>query len=497
MDKNRRLACLSVLVAACAMSAAGCGSTAKTVMAVPSAAHLLGARRATVRVGGAVSVAATSTAQGFVGVAAELSTIPVLDGSANDLDTPFVNLLRNLSPGAPFLLRLGGVSTDSSWWPVPGVKKPPYLYTLTPRWGAGVRALLQASGGKVILGVNLEADPRIESALARTEVEDYDRYIGSRRIDAFELGNEPERIVGNTIPAYGRQFSRIASKLGRAPLAGPGSVGTVWLSKLGTVLGDLPARLKLVTEHVYPLKNCSASARNSVSSFFRRLSIEGLADFVHKTVEMAAAHHEPLRVGEINGVTCGGKAGVSNSFAEALWALNVLPALWQAGVQGVNFQTIDGNHNQMITAMHSTSGWRVSVEPVYYGLLAFAEAVPAGSHLLRVSSSQLTDIYRFAVRTPDRSERIVLTNVGTKARTINVIPAAGVQGTGSLSLLQARSLRSTTGITLAGQGLSPRRGELAGTPRLTPIEPTTKGIYVVPIPPHTAAILDISSHQAA
>jgi hypothetical protein len=499
MDRGRRSACLVALIAACVVSTAGCGSTetaVKTVSAALSTARASASGRATLRVGGTVPVAPLSTAQGFVGVAAELSTIPVLDGPANDPDIPFVSLLRSLSPGAPFLLRLGGVSTNASWWPIPGVKKPPYLYTLTPAWGADVRALLRALGGKVILGVNLEADPRIESAVAGTEVATYNRYIGPSRIDAFELGNEPERIVGNTIPAYGRQFSRVASKLGQAPLAGPGSVGLVWLSQLGTVLGDLPSRLKLVTEHVYPLKDCSASARLSVSSFFLRSSIQGLADFVHKTVKLAAAHGKPLRVGEINGITCGGKAGVSNSFAEALWALNVLPALWQAGVQGVNFQTIDGNHNQMITATHSTSGWRVSVEPEYYGLLAFADAAPAGSRLLRVTGPQLTNVYRFAVRAPDRSERIVLTNVGAMPRTINIIPA-GVHRIGSLSLLQARSLSATNDTMLAGQSLSSRTGELAGTPHLKSIRPTAEGIYAVPIPPHTAAILKIPGQETA
>lgn len=56
----------------------------------------------------------------------------------------------------------------------------------------------------------------------------------------------------------------------------------------------------------------------------------------------------------------------------------MLPALWQARCPGVNFQTVNGNLNQMITAQHSASGWRVSVEPEYYGLLAFAAVAPAG-----------------------------------------------------------------------------------------------------------------------
>jgi hypothetical protein len=142
--------------------------------------------RATIRAGGTGAVAATSTTQGFLGIATELNTILTLAGPATDPDTPFVNLLRNLSPGAPLLLRLGGNSGDASWWPVPG-KKERYLYTLTPRWGADVRAMLTALGGRAILGLNLEGG----SGIASAEVTDFDRYVGANLIDAFELGNEP------------------------------------------------------------------------------------------------------------------------------------------------------------------------------------------------------------------------------------------------------------------------------------------------------------------
>jgi hypothetical protein len=427
--------------------------------------------RATVRAGGTGAVAPTSTAQGFLGIATEIDTIPDLSGSVADPDTPFLHLLRSLSPGAPFLLRLGGTSGDDSWWPISGIKER-YLYTLTPQWGADVRALLEALGAKAILGVTLKLDPQINAAIASAEVADFDRYVGAGLIDAFELGNEPEfyplSVVNgrrgiDTIADYTKKFSTVASALGGAPLAGPGSGSAHWLAKLG----------------------------------FARASIQGLADSIHGAVKAAAIHGKPLRVDEINGVSCGGEAGLSDSFAEALWALNVLPALWRAGVQGVNFQTvvnfrehIQTNFNQMITATHSASGWRVSVEPEYYGLLAFAGIAPAGSHLLRISDPDLAHIYQFAVRAPDGSERVVLTNVGSVARTIGVT-ASGTRGTGSLSLLSAKSLSATAGTTLAGQSLSSRTGQLTGTPSLTLVRPNAKGVYAVRVPAHAAAILTV------
>jgi hypothetical protein len=495
---------VAALAAVCAVGAPAATATALAA-ADTQVARVSGptvrtptSERATVRAGGPAAVAAMPTAQGFLGISTSLSSITTLSGSVADPDTPFIHLVKNLSPGAPSVLRLGGVGTDDSWWPIPGMKER-YLYKLTPQWAADVRAMLTAVGGTAILGVNLESDSQ---RLASTEVADFDRYVGPSEIDAFELGNEPEFFpvalpkghpphdYPYKIAHYGTEFSNIASALGGAPLAGPASGAPNWLSHLGTILHDMPSRLKLVTMHAYPMKNCSHLSQLSVPDFFARSSIQGMADSIHDAVKTAAADGKPVRVDEFNGVSCGGEAGVSNSFGEALWALNMLPALWQAGVQGVNFQTVDGDLNQVIHATHSASGWSVSVQPEYYGLLAFAGAAPAGSQLLRISSLSLPHFYRFAVRAPDGSEQVVLTNVGSVARTIGVT-AAGTRGTGALSLLSAKSLGATGGTTLAGQSLSSRTGQLTGTSRQTLVRPNARAVYAVRVPAHAAAILTL------
>ena len=511
MPRARLTARLAAFAAACAVGvpaaievpsvAADTQSTIKPAAVSGPTMRTPASERATVRAGGIAPVAPTSTAQGFLGIATELTTIRDLSGPAGDPDIPFVNLLSNLSPGAPPLLRLGGNSGDNCQWAIPGMKPAPHLYcTLTPEWASDVKALLSSLGGKAILGVTLKVGADINTKIASAEIADFDRDLGANLIDAFELGNEPEfyplSVVNgqrgiDTIADYGKKFSSVASALGHAPLAGPSSGSPHWLPKLGTILSHVPSRLKLVTVHAYPLKDCSELSHNSVGDFFTPASIHGLADSIHVAVTAAAAHRKPLRVDEINGIPCGGEAGLSNSFGEALWALNVLPALWQAGVQGVNFQTVDGNVNQMIAAKHSASGWRVSAEPEYYGLLAFADAAPAGSRLLRTSDPGVAGVYQFAVRAPDGSERIVLTNVGSAALTVGV-SALGTHGTGSLSLLSARSLSATGGTTLAGRRLSSRTGQLTGTPRLTLVRPNAKRVYAVRVPAHAAAILTLS-----
>jgi hypothetical protein len=496
MPRARLTARAAALAAACVVGAPA--AIAPASVSGPTA-RMSAPERPVVRVGGPAAVAATSTAQGFLGISTSLTTITALSGSAADPDTPFVHLVKDLSSGAPPVLRLGGVGTDDSWWPIPGMKEP-YLYKLTPRWADDVRTMLTAAGATAILGVNLESNSQL---LAATEVADFDRYVGPGLIDAFELGNEPEFFpvplpkghpphdYPYKIAHYGKAFSNIASALGTAPLAGPGSGAPNWLSHLGTILRDIPPRLKLVTMHAYPLKTCRRLSQVSVADLFAPSSIQGVADSTHDAVKTAAADGKPLRVDEFNGVSCGGEAGVSDSFGEALWALNVLPALWRSGVQGVNFQTVDGDLNQMIHAEHSTSGWSVSVQPEYYGLLGFADATPAGSRLLRISNPGLAHVYQFAVRAPDGSERVVLTNVGAAGRTIGVT-ASGARGSGSLSLLTAKSLSATGGATLAGQSLSPHTGQLTGTPRLTQVRPNGRGLYSVQVPAHAAAILAVS-----
>jgi hypothetical protein len=85
----------------------------------------------------------------------------------------------------------------------------------------------------------------------------------------------------------------------------------------------------------------------------------------------------------------------------------------------------------------------------------------------------------------------VLTNVGSTARTVGV-SAAGTHGTGSVSLLSAKSLSATGGATLGGQSLDPHTGQLSGKQRLTQVKPNAKGVYEVKVPAGSAAILTLA-----
>jgi len=67
-------------------------------------------------------------------------------------------LLRNLAPNQRPVLRIGGDSTDGTWWPVQHLVRPHGVkYSISSRSLAVTRALAEGIGGRLILGVNLEA----------------------------------------------------------------------------------------------------------------------------------------------------------------------------------------------------------------------------------------------------------------------------------------------------------------------------------------------------
>ena len=80
------------------------------------------------------------------------------------VDPVLVQLIRNLV-GRDAILRIGGVTTDQTWWPVAGVPMPGGVnYTLTPRRLAVMDALARAVGARFILGLNFEADSPVLAA---------------------------------------------------------------------------------------------------------------------------------------------------------------------------------------------------------------------------------------------------------------------------------------------------------------------------------------------
>ena len=444
---------------------------------------------------------------GFLGLSLEYFAIPAYAGTNPSAINPvFVQLVRNLAGGNPPELRIGGDTTDRTWWPVPGMRTPAGVNSaLTPGWLAITKALGAATGARFTLGINLEAD---SATVAGTEANELVDGIGAGRIEALELGNEPElygtfnwgrsgkpgRPRDYDFAAFNRDFTRIGGALPNVPLAGPADGGLEWFADVGRFVAD-HRRVKVVTLHRYPLQLCYVHRNQpeypTISNLLSPLSSQGLADSVAAAVRASHARGIPLRIDEMNTIGCGSDRAVGESFASALWALDSLFNMARVGVDGVNIATFPGATFELFDFRQATGQWQAVVEPEYYGLELFAQAAPAGSRLLKVSPAAAGNLRTYATRAPDGTVRVVAINDTTASRVVRV-RVSGASGTGSLELLTAPSLRATSRVTLGGQSFGPSTttGQLAGTPATDGVPPT-RGEYVVRVPPASAAMLTL------
>jgi hypothetical protein len=450
---------------------------------------------------------------GFLGLSLEYPAVEAYAGTDPAAPDPvFVQLVRNLVPGQAPVLRIGGDSADRTWWPTPGLTQPPGVkFSITRRWLSVTRGLADALGARLIVGLNLEAD---RPQLAASEATALLRGIGSQRVRAFELGNEPDLYA--TFPWYrtpsgqhvtGRppgydlsgligDFTRFAAVLPTWTVAGPSLGAPGWTRQLVRFLDAVP-RLGLVTLHRYPLQLCYSSPGSPHFPTITRLlspsSSIGLADSFAPYAAAARARGLSLRVDELNSVSCGADPAVSQTFASALWVLNTLFEMLRVGVHGVNIHTFPGAGYELFKLSRSGGLWRADVAPEYYGLLLFARAAAAGSRLLAVAGGADGTVRTWATRAGDGTVRVVFVNTGAAARRLSIGVPGMTFATGSLQRLTARSVRAQGGMTLAGQSFAAgtSTGRLAGAP-LTSRVPAVGGRYVVQVPAASAAMLVLS-----
>ncbi|MDE3129610.1 MAG: hypothetical protein KGL16_00520, partial [Acidobacteriota bacterium] len=256
--------------------------------------------------------------------------------------------------------------------------------------------------------------------------------------------------------------------------------------------------LSLLTMHTYALtpQNCQQGGQLKEASLFDQGSLQTLAAEVSRWVALAHHNRVALRVDEINAVTCGGLQHFSNTMGPSLWALNILPLYAQTGVTGVNFESRPDTAQNLIQPTAASSGWRVTVQPEYYGMLAFAQLTPPGSRILSCTTT-VPGVLAWAVRTPANTLNIVLTNSTSSPQNVAVTaPAASGPATAELLTSHTQSLTATSGVTLGGQTLSPLSGRLSGTRVRSQILPLHGG-YEVTIAPATATILSVQGRPGA
>jgi hypothetical protein len=472
-----------------------------------------------------VSVSATARTRplpaGFLGLALEYRGISALvDPTQTDVVDPvLVSLVRNLVPRDRPVLRIGGQSSDRTWWPLPGRRPLGITYSLSAAWLRSARALARATDARLILGVGLEAG---RSRIDTVEAAHLLSGIGRRYVSALEIGNEPElytitpwyRLLdGAPVPwyettgvpvfargpgygpgAFAGEFARAAGALPGVPIAGPATGNLSWLGALDSQLSR-SSRLRVITWHAYGLNQCVTdpssplhpSVPNLLAPAASRSFIDGIAPYV------ALAHRAgaSFRVAEMNSVTCNGRVGVSDTFASALWLLDALFTIAGDGVDGVNIHTFPGAANGLFDFTQTAAGWRGIVHPLYYGALLFAQAAPTGSRLLRIRSGSQDQIRAWATLAPDRRVRVLLINDDLASPALALVRVPVATGAGSLERLRARSAYATAAVTLAGRTFGARTATGVLAPPVAQAVAPRAGVYRVTMPPGSAALLTL------
>jgi len=467
------------------------------------------------------SAATRPLAANFLGLAFEYDTIPAWVGTGSrPVDPVLVRLIRSLDPAGRPVLRIGGQSTDRTWWPVPGMSRPLGVsYSLTPAWATSARALARSTHARLLLGVNLEAN---RTRIDRVEAAQLLKTIGRPYIDALEVGNEPDLYalypwykrrdgsplpwyspVGTPVysrrPGYGpaqyeAELARTLKVMPRVAIAGPETGAPSWLAAFTQFLSP-GSQVRMLTSHAYGLDQCvtdpSKPRYPSVPHLLSLTASRGLLAGVAPYVALAHSDGATYRIDEMGSITCNGRARVSDTMASALWVMDALFSIAQAGIDGVNLHTYPNAVNGLFDFSHSSGQWEGTVHPLYYGALMFAQAAPAGSRLLRLDTGSQDQLRVWATLGPDHQVRVLLINdsLSRKAQTLVEVPARFGSRPASLERLLAPSAYATGAITLGGQSF----GATTATGVLPPPVPATVAprsrTYTVTVPAASAALL--------
>ncbi|MHB8690731.1 MAG: glycosyl hydrolase family 79 C-terminal domain-containing protein [Solirubrobacteraceae bacterium] len=402
----------------------------------------------------------------------------------------FERILRlwRITGNGPQVIRVGGDSADVTYWNPVQVLTPANAYVLTPKWFATARRLILQANLRVILDLNLHhSTAALEAAFARKALAAFPPH----RIIGFEVGNEPDRYRGGFTPAtYATDLRAYAAALSfarRIPLLAPAVTNAQtnihWLRDTVT---SSPAQVGALDGHRYLLGGCDSKRSPHYPTIARLLSdrmTSGLAASVRPAVQLAHSRGKPFRLGELGSVNCGGIAGVSNTFATALWAPDALFSLWAAGLNAVNIHIRSFKINGPLLPV---PGGFIA-RPLAYGLALFARAASPGGRLipLEINAAPIYHLRAWGVETSNRQLHVLLIDKGRVAAPVQLTLKA--RGPARIQRLLAPSVSATSGVTLAGQAIAPD-GRLTGRFVAETIVPR-HGIYTIPVPAGSAVLV--------
>jgi hypothetical protein len=445
--------------------------------------------------------AAAPVPKAFLGLSFEVSSAAQIASYADNGN--FARMLRSLGPG---ILRLGGASADT---------RVAWSDALIPRpaWASSVlvaadlhrlRRLAAETGWRVLLTLGLAHYDPLAAAREATAA----RRILGGLLAGIEIGNEPDsygRHALRTLPwtashyetevsVYRHAISRRASVI---PLAGPGVSGSRAFQSWGSAEARRQ-RPALLTGHHYPLRCDSVPAPTIEALLSERIrALEGAS--LSRYLAVAHARRTRFRMDETNTVSCGGRPGISDTFASALWAVGYITQAMAAGAVGINLQGAPANCSGYSPVCAPTparlASGALQPQPEWYALLLTSMLIGDRPLHTRVVAPEKPNLAVRALQAPGGSLKFVIVEddpAGAAGAALRLHVGPRLHSASILEL-SAPAPNSVSGVLLGGRPVA-ADGSWQPPPRLRRIA-VRGGVLSLSLPAARAVLVTTSTHR--
>ncbi len=333
-----------------------------------------------------------------------------------------------------------------------------------------LRGFLDAVNWRLMYGLNFACGSAARAADEAAVV----ARVMEGRLMAFVVGNEPDGFgddpffrakgydFGQYFAEYETWVKAVRAKTPHAPFAGPDTAGNVdsWVKEYARrTKGDAV----MLTSHFYAIGPAS-DPRMTAQRLLQKVNASLEEQITGARAASADAGPTPYRMDEGNSCFGGGKPGVSDAYASALWVADYMLHVACAGFAGVN---LHGGGSGFYTPIESSERAPAAPRPMYYGM-QFAQQF-AG---FTVAQCALKTDANVAAYLGTKGEQVKLAVVNKSAHSIHIaLPET------------LRTKRVTQRWVLRGPALSAKDGVRFGK------EAWTDRIPVNEVPTYSGVIL--------
>jgi hypothetical protein len=313
--------------------------------------------------------------------------------------------LRHSGSGQGMNMRVGGASAEFSWWNNAGAADHHYFKNQSTACSAfyntnycvtcnittdmihSLHDMVKAINGTLLLDLTMAQNHSAvwaveEAQQILTTLADYNPNFGTL-LEGFELGNEPDLFsMGVRAPSYSIhdylqewdlyhkalvqqvKFPRLQFLRG-----GTFAYQQAFRNATADLIGDYLPSLYAWSFHRYACLACGPTQVPTMAQLLSNQATDGIAQDLAQEAALAVKHGIAYHVGETNSADCGGRLGLSDTMAAALWSLDYMFALATRNVTRVNYHGGATAPYSWIWYNATTQG--VAVKPLFYAMFVW------------------------------------------------------------------------------------------------------------------------------